>query len=900
LTHYLRLRRFKPVGILLLCWIALVRPIAAQVTDKAPQPDANPPKNEDVSSAPRQEPTIAEGKKPQDDKAPQPDANPPKSDDAASGPLQKPTVSEDKKPQEPPEQSETSPVSRLPKTICQGRKITKIDVAGQGRVTAEDIRATIRLRPGLPCTDAEITRDVKALWDLGYFKDIVIEAQPKGNDVVLTFRVQERPAISSHTFVGNDELDESDFKDKITLEEGAILSVPEIRTQLDKIRNLYAEKGFFLAQVNYDLVPQPNNQVQVRFLIKEGAKVVVRRIRFVGNKKIDSDDLRSVMQTSQTNFFSFITTNNRFQRANFEEDVNRLRALYYDRGYLTVNVSEGLVQLSPDRLYVDITIPITEGPRFRVSKVSITEVDVDGKEVEPLPGRKKLREQIHLNPGDWFSRSIIAQDIQAITRYYRDRGYAKVEITPNTDLNNKKRLVALEVSIRRGPLCYVQRINVKGNTKTRDDVIRREMKIVEGELYNQTRVELSKDRITALGYFEKVDISETPGAANDRIVINYEVAERATGTFQVGAGFSSLESFLFTGQVMQQNLFGRGQTFSINLQLSGIRQLVQVEFLEPYFLGSRWSADVEAYTMMRQLRDYDRDSTGGSLTFGHPIFLDDLRLLMTYRIEDVSITPATGGAFVAGGANYNLYPIVPLRNLFRSGFTSAFRLALQWDSRDNRLFPTRGVLAMISSEISDKNLGSSSDFIRHRANFRYYYPLIWGIVSKLNVDWGLITSRDILGVPIYERFFLGGIFDVRGFTLQSIGPRIAIPTSIDPNALSAGRGTEFGGNMEFYYNFEIEFPIIESVGIKGVLFTDGGNAWNMEQPLCSQAPRPQYDDPAATPCGVHPFSLRTSIGFGLRWFSPLGPLRFEWGYPFHPRRPYEDTVEFQFTVGNAF
>lgn len=834
------------------------------------------------------------------DQIPGAETNLPKGDESSDKKPEKTTAPGISEPEFTPVLPEDQSLAQLPKTICQGRKIERIQVVGQGRVTAEDIRATIRLRAGLPCTDDDVTRDVKALWDLGYFDEIAVEAQLKGKNVELTFRVKERPAISTIVFVGNDELDESDIKEKVTLEEGAILSVSEVREHLDNIRTLYAEKGFFLAKVDYELVPQPNNQIEIRFLIDEGEEVVVRRIRFLGNEALDSGDLKAVMQTSETNFFSFITSNNNFQRANFEEDLNRIRAVYYDRGYLTVNVGEGLVELSPDRRYIDITIPIVEGPRFRVSKVSVSEVDARGKEVEPLAGRKNLREQIRLNPGDWFSRSVIAEDIQAITRFYRDRGYAKVEIVPNTDLNTKKRLVAIEVAIRRGPLCYIQRINVKGNSKTRDEVIRREVKIVEGELYNQSRVELSKERIVALGYFETVDISETAGTREDRIVVNFEVAERATGTFQIGAGFSSLETFLFTGQVQQQNLFGRGQTFSVNLQLSGIRQLVQLQFIEPYLFGSEWSAAAEAFMVMRQLRDYNRDSTGGSLTLGHPIFLDDLRLLLTYRLENVEITAATGGAISAGGLSYDIFQYVPLRNLFRSGLTSSLRLTLQWDSRDNRLFPSSGVLASVSSEVSDQFLGSNSNFLRHRANFRYYYPLFWGIVSKLNVDWGLITSRDGQGVPVYERFFLGGIFDIRGFSLQSIGPRIALPSRIDPNALSTYRGTEIGGNMQFYYNLEIEFPIIESVGIKGVLFTDGGNAWNMEQTLCREVPAAQFEDSAATSCGIHPLSLRTSLGFGFRWFSPLGPLRFEWGYPFHPRRPFEDTYEFQFTVGNAF
>jgi outer membrane protein insertion porin family len=791
---------------------------------------------------------------------------------------------------------------RSPKTICEGRRINEIRVQGHGRVAADDIRATMKLRPGVPCTDAEVTKDVRAIWNLGYFDDITVEARVEKKGVNLLFRVRERPAVASIVYEGNEELDESDFEEKVTLEQGAVLSIPEVREQLNEIRDLYAEEGFFLARVDYRLVPKTNNQVEVRFLIDEGEEVTVRRIVFLGNENLDDSDLKSVMQTGETGFFSFLSSSNNFQRQNFEEDINRIRALYYDRGYLTVHVVQPLIELTPDRRHIDITIRIKEGPRFKIKSIGVKEVDKTGKEVEPLAGRKNLREQIHLDPGDWFSSTVIQRDLQEITRFYRDRGYAFVNISPQTELHTDERLVDVLVSIERGPLVYVQRINIKGNQKTRDEVIRRELRIAESDLYNQTRVERSKRRVTALGYFENVEVSEQRGSQPNRIVINFEVAERPTGTFQVGAGFSSLETFLFTGQVQQQNLFGRGQTLAFNLQLSGIRQLMQIQFVEPYLFGSEWHMGVDGFRIMRQLRDYNRDSTGASLTLGHPLWFihEDLRLFLNYRLEDVEITPATGGVLGGAGQSYYLFRTIPLRNLFRSGLTSSMRLSLQWDSRDDRLFPTSGVLATISTELSEAFLGSDNNFLRHEARFRYYHPLFWGMVGKLNTEWGLITSRDPQGVPVFERYFLGGIFDLRGFSLQSVGPRIALPLTLDPGTEASTRGTSIGGNMQFHYNLELEFPIIEAVGIKGVLFNDGGNAWNLERPLCEEVPEGEVGDPATDPCGVHPLLLRTSVGFGFRWFSPLGPLRFEWGYPLNPRRPYEDTYEFQFTVGNQF
>jgi outer membrane protein insertion porin family len=789
-----------------------------------------------------------------------------------------------------------------PRTACDGKPITRIDVKGHGRVSADDILATIRLRKGVPCLDAEVTRDVRSLWDMGYFQDIEVDVTPEGTGVALTFRVKERPAIGEVVYEGLDELEESDLQETVTLEQGSVLSEPNVRSQLEKIRALYAEKGFFLAQVRYELDPRPNNEVTVRFVIDEGEEVTVRRVRFIGNKALSDDELLAVMQTGETGFFSFLAGNDTYRKEIFDEDLNRVQALYYDYGYLTVELGTPRIELSPDRRYVDAAITIHEGPRFKVGRVKVAEVDDNGREIEPLFGRKHLREAIDFEAGDWFSRSVIAQNLQDLTREYRDEGYARAQLNPQTDLHMETRIVDVLVTIRRGPLVYIHRIEIKGNDKTRDEVLRREARIAEGQLYSQTLVERGKDRMMSLGYFESVDISEEDGSTPDRIIIHYEVKERPTGTFQLGAGFSSQETFLLTGQVQQENLFGRGQSLAFNLQLSGIRQLAQIRFVEPYLHGSDWTLALEVFKMLRQQRSFNRDSTGGNITFGHPLYFidEDLSIFLNYHLEQIDITPATGGAFGTTGEHFERFRFVPLRNLFRSGLTSSVRVSLSYDTRNNRLFPSEGVLATASTEVSDAVTLSDSNFIRHRVNFRGYLPLVWSFVGKLNVEWGLITSRDGLGVPIFERYFLGGITDVRGFPIQSIGPRVGSPSTYNDPTFGTvpERGVAFGGNMQAYYNLEIEFPIIESVGIKGVVFTDAGNTWNMDQSLCQ--PKPRFDDDQIDPCGVHPLNLRTSWGFGVRWFSPLGPLRFEWGFPFNPRPPYEDDVEFQFTVGNAF
>ncbi|NOY94721.1 MAG: outer membrane protein assembly factor BamA [Deltaproteobacteria bacterium] len=800
---------------------------------------------------------------------------------------------------EEPYEPATQPTAPALRTLCHGRMIRRIDVEGTHRVEADDVRATLRLRRGLPCTDAEVARDARALWDEGFFDDIVVEAEAVDHEVILTIRVTERPAIASIVFEGNDEISEDDIQEKVTLEEGGVLSMRDVRRNVTKIRDLYAEKGYFLARVNYELVrlPGDRNEVEVRFHIEEGSEVAVRRIRFAGNHAIDDDELRGIMQTSESGFFSFLSSDDAFDKDKFEEDTVRLQAYYYDKGYLQMQVGTPRIELTPDRSYIDLTVPITEGPRYRIGELSIAEVDTSGEEVDPLIGRAALQSGIDAQRNDWFSRSRIARSLMEVTREYRDRGYARVEVTPETNLHADDHVVDIVVSIHRGPLVTIERITIHGNSKTRDSVIRREIRIMEGDLYSQSLVEESKGRITALGYFESVDVSEEDGSADDQIVLNFEVTERATGTFQVGAGFSSIESFILTAQIQQQNLFGNGQSLALQLQLSGIRQLITLRFTEPYFLGTEWSSSVDVFKTIRQYQSFNRDSTGGGLTFGHPIFDERLRLAAGYRAEFIKVSALTGGAFTGSGSGRQLVPDLPLANLRQSGLTSSLRLSLTWDSRDNRLFPTSGIYASYSLEVAERFLGSENIFVRQSAFARFYHR-IWGpFVFKVNTQLGLITTRDGQGVPISERYFLGGIYNVRGYGLYSLGPRPSLSSSADPNQGVPTNGFAIGGNFEAYYQAELEFTILESVGIRGVVFTDGGNLWNLESNFC-QSGRPSGVDRGGDPCGFRP-SIYASWGFGLRWFSPLGPLRFEWGVPF-VRRSFDRKIRFEFTIGNSF
>jgi len=435
------------------------------------------------------------------------------------------------------------------------------------------------------------------------------------------------------------------------------------------------------------------------------------------------------------------------------------------------------------------------------------------------------------------------------------------------------------------------------------------MEIHEGDLFSETQLETSRRRIMALGYFERVDLS-TEESGSDKINVNLEVTERPTGTFQVGAGFSSIENFIATAQVQQANLFGTGQSLSLQAQVSGMRQLINIRYFEPYLFDSDFSMAVDLYDQLRAYNDFSQTSIGGSSTWGYALVRPGTFATLTYTAQVDEVSTTSRSTFLGTSQATSVFRRLPLANLFNDGFTSSLRPALTYDTRDNRLFPKSGVYLKGSVELAAPYLGSENEFVRYNATGHFYYPIGAGFVLKLNTSAGYVTSPKSEGVPIFARFFLGGIFDVRGFRLRTIGPRLPLAGSLDPNAAPVSNGANIGGNLMYYQNLELEIPLIEKVGVRGVIFTDAGNAWNTESLYCSAARGQNKAADGSLAQGVYPVNdpcfsassltnLRTSYGFGIRWFSPLGPLRFEWGFPFKAL-PYEEKSVFEFTIGNFF
>jgi outer membrane protein insertion porin family len=784
--------------------------------------------------------------------------------------------------------------------LSRNQAIAKIEIVGNRRVSKDDFLTYLREHVGQPFTPEGLTRDVRELWDSGFFDDVQVEIDRRDDGITLRFVVRERPNIKEIKFEGNDEIDAEKLQEGIEAKPNTILSYPSLRRSVQKIRDLYAEKGYFLAEATFDVTSRKDNEVNILFKIIEHQAVTVRRVTFIGNDHVSEQELRDVMYTGQGGIFSF-GSGGPFRQDAFERDVLMINATYYDRGFLSVAVAAPRVMLTPDRSGIEITLTITEGPRYKIRQLKIYERDASGREVEPIQGRRHLREMVRAKSDDVFNRAELAKDLQSVRTMYRDEGYANVQADPQTQLDPDKQMVDIVVAIRRGPPVYFDRIEIRGNTKTRDKVIRREMQIAEGRLFSETKLETSKKLVTALGYFERVDVSTEEGSAPDRINVNIEVAEKSTGTFQVGAGFSSVENFILTAQIQQANFFGNGQSVSLQAQVSSLRQSVNIRYFEPYFMDSRFSMSTDLYDQLRVYPDFSQHTRGGSLTFGHPLMTPPyLRASLSYTAEHDEVSTATTTTLFGTSSAISIFQRLPLRNLFTSGFTSSFRPAITYDTRDNRLFATNGVYLQGSAELANPIFGSQNQFLRYRMIGSFYYPVGLGFVLKINTNLGVVTSPLDAGVPIFARFFLGGILDLRGFRLRTIGPRLPLTSSLDPNAQPINNGATIGGNLSYYQNVEIEFPIIEKVGIRGVMFTDAGNSWNLEAVYCSAAKGAVYS--VTDPCfhGITSLTrLRTSWGFGIRWFSPLGPLRFEWGFPFAPL-PYEEKNVFEFTIGNFF
>ncbi|MCB0356729.1 MAG: outer membrane protein assembly factor BamA [Bdellovibrionales bacterium] len=746
--------------------------------------------------------------------------------------------------------------------------ISNIILKGHKKIEAAAIRNKLLSKKGEVYKKENVIEDVKALFKMGYFYDIIVEKEKSGkNEVALVYTLVEKPTIVSIEYEGNEDIDTEELEEIANVKAYQILDNSVLQSAVEKIEKLYEDKGFFLARVNVEVVDvQKNETVAVKFNIQENDKVVVKNIKFLGNSRLDSDKLKTVMQTKEGGFFSFVSGSGAYKQDAFDRDMQILNFLYFNEGFVQVKIDRPYVYITPDKKGIFITINITEGEQFNIGTV-----DFSG---DLLFDEDELLADISVKSGELFSYEKMQRDIATLTAKYGDLGYAYANPIPRTRVKEKERIVDLTFEIDKGNKVYLGRINVQGNTKTRDKVVRRELRIYEGELYNETRKRESIDNVKRLGYFDEVNFqTKTPAGKPDIMDIDIVVKERNTGSIQVGAGYSSFDGFVLNGQVNQINLLGRGQKLGASIDWSDSRRNITINFTEPYFLDTEWEVGFDAYHRDRELLEYKENKEGGAFRVGHPL-APYLQGVIGYKIDNTNLELQPNG-------DPDLFDVDTA-----NGITSSVTMSLLYDKRNDRFAPTQGLFSRLYVEYA--GIGGGLDYTKGGANFRYYKNVFWDVVWRNNLNYSFVSSNDSnKDVPFNTRYLLGGANTLRGYDWFSIGKKkfsnIAFASAVKNNRGDLAEYDAmrpYGGRQELYYNLEFQFPLIKEAGILGVMFYDIG-----------------YADDA-----FRISDFKSDVGFGFRWFSPIGPLRFEWGFALNPETKFgEDSDgQFMFSIGSPF
>jgi outer membrane protein insertion porin family len=728
--------------------------------------------------------------------------------------------------------------------ILGKERITRVEVKGNRRIEKDAILGVMQTREGEIISPARLREDLKSIYKMGYFTDVKFDLTDTPAGRILTVIVKEKPSIKEIITKGNHKVKRDKILEVMNLKPYSVASEGAIQEDINKVQNLYREQGYYEAHVRYELVPLTANEVDLVLHIDEGGKMAIKEINFEGNKSFKAKELREVMETKERGLWlvSLITGAGKLSRDTLERDLEKIAAFYYNHGYIKAKVGEPKVDIKGKWIY--ITIPIQEGPEFHVGKV-----DLQG---ELLEDKEKLMQRLETPKEKVYSREMLQKDLTDLADFYADHGYANADIAPLIKEHEDTRTVDVTFDIHKGEKVYFERIEISGNVRTRDKVIRRELRVYEQELFSATNLKESIKNLRRLEYFEDVNFSTTPGSAPNRMNLKIAVKERPTGTFGVGAGYSTQDRLVGMVEISQNNLFGRGQSLKFQGVIGAISTRFRLSFFEPYLFDRPLGLGVDAFNWERQYSEYTRKSKGGVVRLSHPLRWKYTRIFWMYRFENVNLTDL---------APYSAPVIVEASRIHN---TSATSIILRRDSRDSLFAPTHGSDNSISVEMA--GLGGDTAFMRYVGETGWYLPIRWNFVGVLHARAGYMQQLSWGSMPAYEKFYLGGIDTIRGFKYAYITPR-------DPFT-----GERIGGDKFLQLNTEVRFPIYKKLGLMGTLFFDAGNVYGTDW--------------------IPPF-LRTSVGVGFRWFSPMGPLRVEWGYNLSPKS-YEKHSAWEFTMGGSF
>ncbi|MCL2872944.1 MAG: outer membrane protein assembly factor BamA [Betaproteobacteria bacterium] len=732
--------------------------------------------------------------------------------------------------------------------------VRDIRVEGVQRTEAGTVFNYLPIKVGDEATDEKVSAAIKALYATGFFRDVQIDAQGD----VLVVVVDERPTISALSFSGNKEFEtdmlRSAMKD-VGLVEGRIFDRSTLEKANQELKRQYVSRGFYNADIQMTMTPQERNRVAISFTVEEGGPSKIARIHVVGSETFPEKTLIKQMKLRTPGWFTWYTKNDQYSKQKLQADLESLRSFYQDQGFLEFAIEATQVSISPNKADVDITVTIREGRRYTISDVSLAgDLVVDESE---------LRKLIKVHTGNVYSRAKVQTTTKGIGERLGAEGYAFANVNAVPEIDKEKGTVAFTFYVDPGRRVYVRKINISGNIKTRDEVIRREVRQMEGAWYDGTRIERSKVRIRRLGYFDDVNIETPPvPGAPDQVDVNITVVERNTGQFLIGVGYSSADKVALQASISQQNVFGSGNALTLALDTSASTQNYSINFTDPYWTADGISRTVELYKTLVDTTDlavsyYKSDTIGAALSFGIPITETD-SINLGGRVENTKLEV---------DQTLSSQQYIDYVNEFGKS-TNSFMLSAGWtrDTRDDIMFPSRGRLQTIYTEVAVP-LG---DLTYWKAQYvhQWFWPIYDPFVLMLRGEFGYGQGYGGKPLPFFKAFYGGGVSSVRGYETSSLGPQ-----DTDGNAL--------GGKRKIVGNAEIFFPLIENdKSVRGSVFFDAGQIYQNGQ---------QSDNEA----------FHFSTGVGVAWNSPIGAIKVSYGQPI-AKKPNDRVQHFQFQLGSVF
>jgi outer membrane protein insertion porin family len=744
--------------------------------------------------------------------------------------------------------------------------VRQILVEGNQRVEPDTVLSYLLIQPGYPTDPRSMNLSIQTLMATGLFSDVQIEDR---GEIVLV-RVEENPIINRVVLEGNSALDDEKITDEIQAQPRAIFTLSRVQADVQRIIEVYRRSGRFAASVTPKIIEQPQNRVDLIFEISEGPITDVRRINIIGNQTFSDRRLRREMVTRESRWWRFFGSNDNYDPDRLEYDRELLRQFYRNQGYANFRVLSAVAELTPDQRGFYITITIDEGEVYNFGEVKVT------TEIPDL-NEDFLTAMLPARPGEVFQGQMIEDSIDALTFAAGASGYAFVNIRPLSQRDRDSRAVDLEFVIDEGPRVYIERIDVVGNTRTLDQVIRRELDMVEGDAFNRALMERSRNNVRRLAFFEEVEVTETPGSAPDRARVTVSVTEQPTGELAFGAGFSSTDSFLVDLSVSERNLRGRGQFLRFRISASSRRESIDIRFTEPRFMDRNLAAGFDLFRVTSDFlseASFQTQSTGASLRLGFPVTAQsNLQLRYTLRNDDVQVY-STASSSLATQAG--------LRT------TSVFGYTLNWARIDDPIEPRNGFRFQFSQDFA--GIGGDVRYVRSEIQSSFYRGLFADVVASFTMNGGFVLPWGNDAVRINDRFFKGGN-TFRGFEVAGIGPRAVLR---DDTTGDLTRRDALGGRLYAIGAFEVTFPLglPEQYGVKGSLFTEFGTLGMLDAV-------DQVDEVTGALFTVDDLSLRASAGLSIFWDSPFGPVRFDFAEAFL-REDYDKAEFFRFSTRTGF